>query len=271
MRSRLSILAAAALAALLLAFAPITPVAARAEPNITGMWATDQPPGERRQNPAKMTPEARARNAEDQKINNANHRLIGEAHTKCWPTGMPGLMQPPFGIEFLQTKGRVTILSEVSNLPRTIYLDEKTHPDSIIPGWNGHSIGHWEGDTLMVDTVGFNGRNHNVSEKAHITEKIYLDKDGYLFDELTQEDPVNLMEPHTTKFRYKKAVGQEASEVMEYVCEVDPANLVAFEAEQKAAGRPSEFDPAWAASGFSNPGAPVQGPIATASGPPSAK
>jgi hypothetical protein len=54
-------------------------------------------------------------------------------------------------------------------------------------------------------------------------------------------------------YRYKRAEGQEASEVMEYVCEVDPANLFAFEQEQKAAGRPSDFDPAWAASAFSNP------------------
>jgi hypothetical protein len=202
-----------------------------------------------------MTPEARARNQEDQKINTANHRLVGEAHTKCWPTGMPGLMQPPFGIEFLQTKGRITILSEVSNLPRTIYLDEKTHPDTLIPGWNGHSIGHWEGNVLMVDTIGFNGRNHNVSDKTHITEKIFLEGD-YLVDELTQDDPLTFVEPHKVRYRYKRAEGQEASEVMEYVCEVDPTNLFAFEKEQKDAGRPSEFDPAWAASAFSNP-APV--------------
>jgi hypothetical protein len=227
--------------------------AAYAEPDITGMWAIYQPPGHEHQAPGKMTAEAAARNAEDQKITRANNRLIGEAHTKCWPTGMPGLMQTPFGIEFLQTKGRITILNEVSNLPRTIYLDEKTHPDSVIPGWNGHSIGHWEGNVLYVDTIGFNGRNHNVSEKTHITEKIYLDKEGYLVDELTQDDPLTFTEPHKVSFRYRRSKGQEASELMEYVCEVDPANLFAFEQEQKAAGRPSDFDPAWSASAFSNP------------------
>src|SRR4051812_7793726 len=145
--------------------------AAAAEPNITGMWALDQPPGQTHQLPPKLTPTARAAMDEANRIAPANNRLIGEAHTKCWPAGMPGLMQPPFGIEFLQTKGRVTILSEVSNLPRTIYLDEAKHPDDILPGWNGHSIGHWEGDTLLVDTIGFNGRNNRVSEKMHITEK----------------------------------------------------------------------------------------------------
>ena len=256
MRSRLFLLSAA-VAAPLLAMAA---TAHAADPDITGMWATvargEGQQGRGARVRPKLTPEAQTRNQEDQKINTANHRLIGEAHTKCWPTGMPGLMQPPFGIEFLQTKGRITILSEVSNLPRTIYLDEKTHPDSIIPGWNGHSIGHWDGGTLVVDTIGFNGRNHNVSEKAHITEKIFM-KDGHLIDELTQTDPANLLEPTVTTYEYERAKGQEANEVMEYVCEVDPSNLVAFEQEQKAAGRASEFDPAWAASGFTNPAAPV--------------
>jgi hypothetical protein len=227
-----------------------------ADPDITGVWAVSQPEGRVHQPPARFTPEAAAHNAEDQKITNANHRLIGEAHTKCWPTGMPGLMQPPFGIEFLQTKGRITILSEVSNLPRTIYLDEKAHPDTLIPGWNGHSIGHWDKDVLYVDTIGFNGRNHNVSEKTHITEKIYLDKEGYLVDELTQEDPLTYAEPRKATYRYKRAQGQEANEVMEYVCEVDPANLFAFEQEQKAAGRASDFDQAWSAYVFSHPAEP---------------
>ena len=226
--------------------------AARAEPNITGMWALSQPEGHVHQAPPPLLPAVRAQQQADQKITAANNRLIGEAHTKCWPAGMPGLMQPPFGIEFLQTKGRVTVLSEVSNLPRTIYLDEKTHPDSVIPGWNGHSIGHWDGNVLKVDTIGFNGRNNHVSEKMHIAEAIFMEGE-YLVDELTLDDPMTYSEPYHVRYRYKRAAGQEASELMEYVCEVDPANLFAFEAEQKAAGKPSDFDPAWAASGFSNP------------------
>jgi hypothetical protein len=234
--------------------------AAAAEPDINGMWALSQPEGKVHQAPPPLTPKAKAERDAVNKINGANKRLIGEAHTKCWPAGMPGLMAPPFGIEFLQTKGRLTILSEVSNLPRTIYLDEKTHPEGVIPGWNGHSIGHWEGNVLMVDTIGFNGRNNNVSEKMHITEKIFMEQ-GFLVDELTLTDPETYSEPYRMRYRYKRAAGQEASELMEYVCEVDPANLVAYEAEQKAAGRPSDFDPSWAASGFTNPAA---APTATA-------
>ncbi|MEO6376446.1 MAG: hypothetical protein ABIO37_00360 [Caulobacteraceae bacterium] len=236
---------------------------ALAEANITGMWAVSQPEGKVHQAPPPLTDAAKAQQAQTQKISASNNRLIGEAHTKCWPAGMPGLMQPPFGIEFLQTKERITILSEVSNLPRTIYLDEKTHPEGVLPGWNGHSIGHWEGNVLVVDTIGFNGRNNRVSEKMHITEKLFLDKEGYLVDEMTLDDPVNYTEPYHVRYRYKRAPEGVASEVMEYVCEVDPANLVAFEAEQKAAGLASDYDPAWSAAAFSNP-VPVKTTTASA-------
>ena len=243
-----------ALAPIAFVLALMSGSAAFAEPNITGMWALDQPEGKTKQAPPPLTPAAKALQDQTNKISAAHNRLIGEAHTKCWPAGMPGLMQPPFGIEFLQTKGRVTILSEVSNLPRTIYLNQDKHPDDVLPGWNGHSIGHWEGDTLLVDTIGFNGRNNRVSTEMHITEKIFLEEGGkYLVAELTLNDPVNYTEPYKVRYRYKKVEDGPGAELMEYVCEVDPANLVAFEAEQKAAGLPSDYDPAWSAASFSNP------------------
>jgi hypothetical protein len=245
-------------------FAPAAaPLAAHAEPNITGMWALDQPAGHVHQDPPKLTAQAAATAAETARITAKAGRTVGEAHTKCWPTGMPGLMQPPFGIEFLQTKGRVTILSEVSNLPRTIYLDEARQPDadSLVPGWNGHSIGRWEGEVLVVDTVGFNDRQPRVTPKTHITERIHLEADGHLVDEMVVDDPAIYQEPYHLKYRYKPVSG-EGAELMEYVCEVDPANLVAFEREQQEAGRASSFDPAWSAAVFAHP-APAQN-VATA-------
>lgn len=220
--------------------------AAPAEPNITGLWSLEQPPGwKARPGDAPLTAAAAAEAAETARRYAAFGRVIGEAHTKCWPAGMPGLMQPPFGIEFLQTRGRVTILSEVSNLPRTIYLDEKAHPDDLIPGWNGHSIGRWEKGVLVIDTVGFNGRQPRVSPKMHITERIYLAERGKaLIDEMTLDDPQTYTRPFTLKYRYKRVTGQSA-ELMEYVCEVDPDNLNAYATEEKT----------WAASH----GAPAAG------------
>ncbi|MCI3135185.1 hypothetical protein [Phenylobacterium aquaticum] len=220
------------------------PALARAAPDITGMWALDQPADHIHQAQPKLTPAAKAEQDAVNKISAANNRLIGEAHTKCWPAGMPGMMQPPFGIEFLQTKGRVTILSEVSTLPRTIYLDEKVHPDSVQPGWNGHSIGHWKGNVLVADTIALNGRLPRTSPKTHITERIFLEDGGkHLVDELVVEDPDVYAEPYHLRYRYKRVESGEGAELMEYVCEVDPANLFAYEREQKEAGRPSDFDP----------------------------
>ncbi len=249
MRSSIFVVSSAA-AALLLAGA------ARAEPNITGVYSpiTSGPDGQPlTRPPPPYTPAAKAAQAATAKLNAANHRIISENRTLCLPTGMPTMMTTPFGIEFLQTKGRVTVLSELNSIPRTIYLDEKTQPDGVVPGWNGHSIGHWEGDTLLVDTIGFNGRNQNISEKMHITERIHLDKDGTLVDEMTLDDPNIYSQPYTITNRYRRAVGQEANELQEYACEIDPNNLFAFEAEQKAAGRPSDFNPGWAASNYNDP------------------
>ncbi len=250
MRSPL-FLVSTALAGLLLAGV------AQAEPNITGVYApiTSGPDGQPlARAPASFTPAAKAATAATAKLNAANHRIISENRTFCLPTGMPTMMTTPFGIEFLQTKGRVTILSELNAIPRTIYLDEKTQPDGVVPGWNGHSIGHWEGDTLLVDTVGFNGRNQNISEKMHITEKIYLDKkSGDLVDEMVLDDPNIYAQPYHITNRYRRAVGQEANELQEYACEVDPNNLFAYLAEQKAAGRPTDFNPSWAAANYNDP------------------
>ncbi|HVY35043.1 MAG TPA: hypothetical protein VG960_11560 [Caulobacteraceae bacterium] len=231
--------------------------AAQAEPNITGVYSpiTSGPDGQPlARAPAPFTAAAKAAQAATAKLNAANHRIISENRTFCLPTGMPTMMTTPFGIEFLQTKGRVTILSELNAIPRTIYLDEKTQPDGIVPGWNGHSIGHWEGDTLLVDTVGFNGRNQNISEKMHITEKIYLDKkSGELVDEMVLDDPNIYTQPYHITNRYRRAEGQEANELQEYACEIDPNNLFAYLAEQKAAGRQTDFNPGWAASNYNDP------------------
>ena len=111
----------------------------------------------------------------------------------------------------------------------------------------------------MVDTVGFNGRNQNITEKMHITERFHLEKDGVLVDDMTLDDPNIYTQPYTITTRYRRAEGQEANELQEYACEIDPNNLFAFLAEQKAAGRQTDFNPGWAASNYNDP-ASVAGP-----------
>src|SRR5690606_23775740 len=76
-------------------------------------------------------------------------------YSACVPDGMPAMMQGMFPMEVLETPGQVTIIQEAYNQVRRIYLDEASlAPEEAEPRFAGHSVGHWEGDTLVVETVG---------------------------------------------------------------------------------------------------------------------
>ena len=86
---------------------------------------------------------------------------------------------------------------------RRIHMDQYSHPDNIVPGYAGHSIGHWEGDTLVVDTIGFTPgllqAPTRTSDQLHIVERFTLDMDTMqLKREYTATDPVNLAQPYSS-------------------------------------------------------------------------
>ena len=98
----------------------------------------------------------------------------------CVPNGMPSIMTQPYPIEILFTPGKVTILIEAYAQWRQIFTDGREHPEDPDLTFNGHSIGHWEGGTLVVDTVGFTtdtslgGGGMRHSEKMHIVERFRI-------------------------------------------------------------------------------------------------
>lgn len=150
-----------------------------------------------------------------------------DTSTKCFPHGMPRLMESPYPIEIVQTPGRVTFLHEVAHEVRRIYLDQK-HPANWPITYLGHSVGRWEGDTLVVDTVGINassfiddeGSSH--SDQEHITER-YRKIDGGKQLELvmTVDDPVTLEHPYsyTRYYQWRPDIRPQ-----EYVCEENNRN-----------------------------------------------
>src|SRR5712691_4679241 len=80
---------------------------------------------------------------------------IAAGVVNCLPEGMPGMMAGPFPMEILQSRGQVTVIQEAYNQVRRILLDQPQKPiDDVEPGFYGRSVGRWEGDTLVVDTVG---------------------------------------------------------------------------------------------------------------------
>ena len=85
------------------------------------------------------------------------HRL--EPHARCKPSGAAREVQTPYGVEFVELRDLQRIYIFDIGGPhtwRTIYMDGRTHPETIAPSYYGHSIGWWEGDTLLVDTTGYN-------------------------------------------------------------------------------------------------------------------
>jgi hypothetical protein len=158
-----------------------------------------------------------------QKVAEANKR--GEppvtGYVRCLPDGMPAVMMAMFPLEVLQSPGRVTIIEEAYNQVRRIYLDEEQIPiEDAEPGFWGHSVGHWDGDTLVVDTVGIKGnvrfRDVPHSDQMRISERIRMLSHDYFEDRITVNDPVYLTGPWSWVWEYQRKPGYK---LYEYVCE----------------------------------------------------
>jgi hypothetical protein len=103
-----------------------------------------------------------------------------------------------------------------------IYLDGRSHPKDPMPGWYGHNVGHWEGDTLVVDRVGFNEQSwldqdaHPHSESLHVVERYKRPDLGHLETEITVEDPAVLARPWTLKQVSELAPTED---IYEFICQ----------------------------------------------------
>jgi len=145
----------------------------------------------------------------------ANH------YSACVGDGMPAMMQAMFPMEVLETPGQITIIQEAYNQVRRIYLDEAPIPaEEAEPRFAGHSVGRWEGETLVVETVGikdyveFRGVPH--SPGMRIVERIRLIGEDYMENRVTVIDPEYLTEPWTWTWMYRRWPGYK---IQEYVCE----------------------------------------------------
>lgn len=143
------------------------------------------------------------------------------AQITCRPPGMPGIMRQPYPMEVLFTPGRVTIFAETYSQARRIYTDGRPLPDDPDDLFNGTSIGRWDGDTLVVETVGFNPLVEYVGGVTHgpnmkIVERFWLERPGVLRTETTITDPGVLAEPLVSEMAFRK---EAEWTIREYVCE----------------------------------------------------
>lgn len=140
--------------------------------------------------------------------------------TLCIPEGMPTIMGAIYPLQFLQTAGQVTVLAEFLTQTRRIYLGKTMPPgNKLVPSYYGMSVGHWDGDTLVVTTKGVKDdvRFFEIphSNKMMITERIRLTAPDQMEDQITIEDPENLLEPYRFTYGYKR---NDAYQIMEYYC-----------------------------------------------------
>jgi len=152
----------------------------------------------------------------------AAHKPYRDSIGQCYPAGMPMIMTRVWPISMVQLPTVVYMLFGFTNSMRFIYLDGRpfTDPDIAVPSYNGESIGHWEGDALVVHTKYFETNEHwidmglPISEDFEITERIrLLDKGQTLQIEYTMTDPKNWKgEWHSTK-RWLRADYSDIPEV----------------------------------------------------------
>ena len=153
--------------------------------------------------------------------------------TRCLPQGIPRadiLSYAPFKI--IQTPGLIAVLYEVDNTHRQIYTDGRKLPVDPQPSWLGYSVGRWEGDTLVVDTAGFNDRSwldsmgHPHNEDLKIQERFHRRDFGHMDLSLTIEDPKMYTRPLTIKVT---EVLLPDSDILEAVCNENKRDRVHLE------------------------------------------
>jgi hypothetical protein len=157
---------------------------------------------------------------------NLANNLKNIPSARCLPVGptMSALVLP---FRIMQNATVMALLFE-DELPRQIYLDGRKHPDESISPFVGHSVGRWEGDTLVVDVVGFNDQGwldvpgHPHTDKLHIIERWRRKDLGHLEVEITIDDPGAYKKPWTMKKATELAPNDE---VGQYVCNENNRDL----------------------------------------------
>jgi hypothetical protein len=206
-------------------------------PDLSGVWNGGGPVGDVAQGLApgatiSLLPEAKkildARQSKD------------DPEANCLPTGVPRIAPYPWRI--LQTKTHTFFLFEANiHSYRQIFMDGRKHPTDPDPTWYGHSIGRWEGDTLVVDTVGFNDkswfdfRGHPHTERLHTVERYTRTNMNTLVNRITIDDPGAYASPFTVMF---SAVLKPGDELMEYICQENNQDVSHLQGPTAAPGDP---------------------------------
>jgi hypothetical protein len=190
--------------------------------DLRGVWNLHELPSQRKfinttytQEGPTMTPWAKEKYEADKPSNGRGPR----AHTldqtddpvlkSCLPPGVPRIYLQPLPMQIVETQNEVIILYEYDHTVRHIYTDGRPHPADLTPSYMGDSIGHWDGNTFVVDTIGLNDKTwldrdgHVHSDQLHVLERFQrVDHDNLQLD-IAMEDPKALEEPWKATLVYQ--------------------------------------------------------------------
>jgi hypothetical protein len=238
-----------------LALATLLPAQSAKTPDFTGVWGTfNAGRGGRGGDPKLLPPPAgqlvlkpefakpyEARRALEADANKRGEQLATSG-AQCIPYGVPTMMSVAvYPVEIIQTAKQMTIVSEAFSEVRRVYLDRPQAPlEDVAPGYYGRSVGKWDGDALVVDTIGIktsvNGyRGMPHSEQMRITERFKLVAPDVLHDQITIDDPVVLEKPMVYTLAYRRLPNYE---MVEFVCDnnreyVDEKGVVRMRVKEK--------------------------------------
>ena len=193
--------------------------------DLTGTWLHDNSSGPnswRFVPPAfKLTPAAQQHYDASQKATKEG-KVYRDDIGQCWPAGMPLIMTRVWPIAMIQLPTAIYMTSAFMNSLRIIYLDGRPHsdPDIVVPSFNGESIGHWERNTLVVDTTNFVADHHWIdsgipaSDALHIVERIRLINEGKTLEiAYAMSDPKSWVGEWNMTKRWRRVDDRDIAEV----------------------------------------------------------
>ncbi|HEX4137357.1 MAG TPA: hypothetical protein VHY84_22300 [Bryobacteraceae bacterium] len=204
------------------------------KPDLSGFWAPEDPTkyllnlaSDMKIEDIPLKPSARA--LYNQRIDNNGKDHPG---AYCLPSGIPEKDNIPDGLKLVQTEDLTLLLHESRTIYRQIFTDGRPLPNDPQPTWMGYSIGHWDQDTFVVETIGQNGRTWldmkglPGTEHLRVTERFTRPKVSHMDIEVTIDDPEDYAKPWTVKLAWRLLPD---TDLIESICEEnnrDPRHMV---------------------------------------------
>jgi len=204
------------------------------KPDLSGFWMPDDPVKYLLNLAADMRPEEVPLNASARDLYNKRIENNGKDHpgVSCLPSGIPEKDNIPDGLKLVQTEDLVLLLHESRTIYRQIFTDGRPLPVNPQPAWMGYSIGHWDKDTFVVETIGQNGRTWldmrglPGTEALRVTERFSRPKIGHMDIAVTIDDPGAYTKPWTVKMAWRL---EPDTDLIESICEEnnrDPVHMI---------------------------------------------